>query len=383
MRASWSTNSPGSSADRAGGVIDSQRPRARQWLASDFTELTDGASFDVVIIGSGYGGSMAAHHLAGLERDGKPLSIALLERGREYVEGEFPAETGDLPLHTRIAGAGSPEPRGNLAGLFDVRVGGDVSALVGSGLGGTSLINAGVMLRPAPDVLATGWPESMRPDTLDPHFDACETLLGAAARTSLPPKYHALRQLDPANTRPASITIAEAETERFDACNGCGNCATGCNFGARKSLDVMLLAEAKRTSAAFSCFTGAAVQHIRRGPGGDRRWRVEVRPTARGLSRRYSRPVTIGARYVVVAAGTFGSTELLMRSASADLAFSPMLGRSFSANGDALAFVHAGATTVQALASGAAPASSRWAPKMAATSRPCCAARRPRSATSP
>src|ERR1700730_6902573 len=93
--------------------------------------------YDVVIVGSGYGGGVAASRLA---RAGK--RVAILERGREFVTGEFPARFPDLRSEMQLSGKrlrlGSP------AGLYDVRLGDDMHVLVGCGLGGGSLINAGV-----------------------------------------------------------------------------------------------------------------------------------------------------------------------------------------------------------------------------------------------
>ncbi len=336
------------------------RPKGRHWLSVSLLDLaarlqdttSDEPDFDVIVIGSGYGGSIAVHHLAGLERDGGPLSVAVLERGREYVEGEFPAETGDLPLHTRFTSPDATRASGMLDGLFDFRFSGDVSALVGSGLGGGSLINAGVMLRPRPEVFDARWPEALRNGELQPMFDECEQLLGAAPLDPLPQKFRALNALGSGDARAAPVTIATSSDDVFSACNYCGNCATGCNFGAKRSLDAQLLAEARRSNPGLEIFTGATVQRIAPGEG-RRRWRVEVAHTASNLRKRYPEPLTVSARWVIVAAGTFGSTELLMRSRSDAFELSPMLGTRFSSNGDMLAVSYDHRTRSDALATGA------------------------------
>src|SRR5204862_5525491 len=75
--------------------------------------------YDVVVVGSGYGGGVAASRLA---RAGK--RVAVLERGREFVTGEFPARFPDLRSELQLTGKrlrlGSP------AGLYDVRLGEDI-----------------------------------------------------------------------------------------------------------------------------------------------------------------------------------------------------------------------------------------------------------------
>jgi cholesterol oxidase len=108
--------------------------------------------YDVVVVGSGYGGGVAAARLA---RAGK--RVAVLERGREFVTGEFPSRFPDLRHEMQLTGkrlrTGSP------AGLYDVRLGEDMHVLVGCGVGGGSLINAGVALRPDARVFRDAvWP---------------------------------------------------------------------------------------------------------------------------------------------------------------------------------------------------------------------------------
>jgi hypothetical protein len=121
--------------------------------------------FDVVIVGSGYGGSIAAQQLAGLKNlEGKPLKIAILERGSEYLPGMFPSAFADLPKHVRFARQSTGKVTGELEGLYDIRLGDDVNALVANGLGGGSLINAGVMLEPNFNSFESDLPQSLISD---------------------------------------------------------------------------------------------------------------------------------------------------------------------------------------------------------------------------
>ena len=84
------------------------------------------------MVGSGYGGGVAASRLARIG-----LSVAVLERGREYLPGEFAESLLAASTSTQINTGGRRV--GPADALFDVRVGKDVHALVGCGLGGTSL----------------------------------------------------------------------------------------------------------------------------------------------------------------------------------------------------------------------------------------------------
>ena len=337
---------------------------ATTWLSCDLAELADDLGlaartgpdgpvdgdddFDVVIIGSGYGGSIALHALAGGAGDGQPLRIAMLERGREYVPGAFPSSEADLAGVTRFSTFGSGTVRGEAAGLFDLRVGADVNVVLASGLGGGSLINAGVMEPPLPTVFADKrWPRPLRDDPPSADdFAAVQALLGATSSKWLDRRQTAMERLDKLGTatvQPVHITVASAAGADGDIsrCIGCGDCATGCNFKAKLSVDVTLIADARRRHAAdlLRVVTGASVVGLGKRPS--RGWQVEVVHTEPGMRRHQTGGYSYKLRTarVIVAAGTLGSTELLMRARAGGLALSPRLGSGFSTNGDLLSLV--------------------------------------------
>src|SRR4029079_1490810 len=118
------------------------------------------ARYDVIVVGSGYGGGVAASRLS---RAGK--SVAVLERGREGLTGSFPPRFSDLKNEMQVTG--KRLRTGPTSALFDVRLGEDMHVLVGCGLGGGSLINAGVALRPHAAVFAyAAWPGQIVQDGL-------------------------------------------------------------------------------------------------------------------------------------------------------------------------------------------------------------------------
>ena len=344
---------------------------------SDPAEDTAAAHFDLVIVGSGYGAAVAARELAGCRPEGsdQPLSICILERGHEYLSGAFPSRLADLAGHVRFSTAAQATPRGVRTGLFDLRLGHDAMALVASGVGGGSLINAGVMLRPLPGVMqAAPWPTAIRNDDgLDPHFDTVSEWLGAgtplAANTvagtafAALQKTAALRRIGGAATVDVPITVAlQSGTESIDGvalnpCIKCGDCATGCNHGAKISLDVGLLAQACRTEG-VALYTGATVLRLEK-RAAEAGWVVVVQHTDDKLRLRQHTPFRLRARRVVLAAGTFGSTEILLRSRQHGLALSPMLGRRFSTNGDVIASVHGQQFEVNAVANEDTPPEAR------------------------
>jgi cholesterol oxidase len=241
-------------------------------------------------------------------------------------------------------------------GLFDVRVGNDVSALLASGLGGGSLINAGVMLAPHASVFQESrWPARIRADAADPAawsalFAEARKMLGAAPVPAGPAPFAKLAALEalgraagPVATlvRPP-ITVALQAQRSTDgvalrACVECGDCATGCNHGAKESLDLNLLARAQRRGAQI--YTGATVLKLVRCEGAfESLWQVHVVHTDDKLRRRAGGALVLRARKVILAAGTFGSAEILLRSettgAHTPRLFSAKLGAQFSANGD-------------------------------------------------
>lgn len=363
-----------------GKGVEDMRPGETAWLSRGFEallyDLENGAApgiFDVLIVGSGYGGAVAAAELAGCRNDrGEAVSVCLIERGREYLPGMFPARLADLPGHVRFTTDGAAQPRGRREGLFDLRIGPDVNAVVANGLGGGSLINAGVMDAPLAQAF-DGWPGSIQQDLDEAFFDQVSALLGASKGQTIerhpdgvPQKYVALRALargvgkGQGEFRPARITVAMAtapnkEGVLLEKCKRCGDCATGCNHGAKISLDVNLLVKAERAGARI--YTGATVLRIERDR--DSLWALETVHTDRQLRERQRRPATLRARKVILAAGTFGSTEILLRSRSESLRFSPRLGQRFSSNGDAIAVAFKQKLEVNAAADESVPPDDR------------------------
>jgi cholesterol oxidase len=337
--------------------------RTGRWLSQDLSALHELQSlmpdliFDALIVGSGYGGSMAAAELSGLcdEKTGRPWRAGLLERGREHLPGMFPSEASDLPNHIRWSTPNAQKPRGSRSGLLDLRIGTDVSALLANGLGGGSLINAGVMEKPrwtSSDALQQAPLTPELRDELDQLFDGVKCRLGAADiagdnNIRLHPhvekngdlrKTASLQSLDPATFRPAAITVAMQTAGLYTQCSLCGDCMTGCNNNSKKSLDTNLLVEAKKSG--LQVYTGASVLWFERDES--QVWNVIVAFTDEHVRLRNG-PIKIKTRNLIVSAGTFGSTELLKTSqeqSKGKLQFSSTLGTQFSCNGDNILGLH-------------------------------------------
>lgn len=332
---------------------------ATEWLAAGvenlFLEVEQGMAreVDVLIVGSGYGGAVAAATLAGCAReDGQKARVVVLERGREHLPGSFPEGASALPGHIRWSGPGMSGPQGRREGLFDLRIGPDINALVANGLGGGSLINAGVMLEPDAGTIErlqlgadlAGYMAETRAMLDTPVSNTIESH-PAHADDKGPLKYHALRHLagkmgPKAQFKAVPISVAMASGPNsagvaMDACIQCGDCATGCNHNAKLSLDSNLLVKARVQGAEI--YTGATVLKLEPAGGG---WLLHVVYTDDKLRRRHTSPFKIRARKVILAAGTFGSTEILLRSRSGKLDMPLRLGQGFSGNGDMIAVAY-------------------------------------------
>jgi choline dehydrogenase-like flavoprotein len=301
---------------------------------------------DIAVVGSGYGGAVAAARFAGATAKGRgePLKVWLLERGREFVPGAFPERLGDLPGQVRVNW--QRRTRGRREALFDLRIGEDVSALLGNGLGGGSLINAGVLARPASEVFRRApWPQQFAGEALEPYFAKVETMLGAQPLPGrAPAKLVALNRLA-ANIRGgraerAKIAVTfekgkNAAGVEQEACIHCGDCFSGCNHWAKNTLAMNYLPLARARGARL--FTGVTALSV--SPAGEH-WALELEFTDPQLRRRFGTELPrLRARRVILAAGAYGSTAILLRSKERgfDRLSKNRLGGHFSTNGDMIA----------------------------------------------
>ncbi|MEM5345693.1 alpha/beta fold hydrolase [Paraburkholderia azotifigens] len=311
-------------------------------LSSALSAMKD--HYEVVVVGSGYGGAIAASRMARAKR-----SVCLLERGREFMAGDFPATqlegVAQVQYNTGVAQIGSP------LALLEVHVNPDVNVVVGCGLGGTSLINANVALKPDERLWDDPrWPDAVRADkaNLDVCYARATRMLGAMP---VPDDYPDLPKLDALALSakrldmskrfyrpPITVTFEDGKNAAGvdqNRCVGCGDCNSGCNHGAKNSTHMNYLPDAVAHGAQI--FTGAAVHSVVRDEARGV-WRVRYQPA--DLKRElYDAPeMFVTADVVILSAGTLGSTAILLRSQEAGLPVSKQLGEHFTGNGDVLAF---------------------------------------------
>jgi cholesterol oxidase len=307
--------------------------------------------YDVIVVGSGYGGGVTASRLS---RAGK--RVAVLERGREIQTGEFPQKFGELKNEFQVTGKNFRT--GSEQAIYDVRLGKDMHVLVGCGLGGGSLVNAGVSLIPDRRVFTDdAWPGQVAQDgTLEEGYRRAEQWL----RPTSDPRAREMTKygvLDRARQGMDAEIVAPRLAVSFEdtinpagvhqaACTRCGDCCGGCNVGAKNSVAMTYLPDAVRHGAEL--FTGLKVDTVRKRADGT--WQVFAK--AIGPDRGAMQDVTLEAPVVVLAAGTLGSTEIMLRSREAGLSVSDRLGQRFSANGDIIAFGYGSKSVVNGIGTG-------------------------------
>ena len=237
--------------------------------------------------------------------------------------------------------------------------------MVGCGLGGTSLINAGVALRPPAWVFDDErWPAELRgrgTDALAPYFERAERMLGSTPYPedwSEPAKLAALdvaaEGVGATVERPRINVTFEPGVNAAgiyqEACTLCGDCVSGCNHNAKNTVLVNYLPDAVAHGAEIFCET--PVRTVRPASGGRRGWIVSFDAPGEGRRRLGAPASFVFAGVVVLAAGTLGSTQILMRSRTEGLAVSPRLGTRFSGNGDVLAFAYDAEIPVRGIGTG-------------------------------
>lgn len=313
-------------------------------LSKPFTELKP--EYDVIVIGSGYGGSIAASRFS---RAG--LKVCLLEKGKEFQPGDYPDTLMEAQKEMQL-NTDRREARKN--GLYDFHISENITVFKGCGLGGTSLVNANVAIRPEPRVFEDArWPANLRNNmqSLDEGYQRATEMLKPSpypANSNGYPeleknkamKLSAEKMNQPFYYPNINVNFSvEGEANHVGVeqhkCVNCGDCVTGCNYAAKNTLIMNYLPDAVNHGAEIYCNIG--VEYIELVAD---KWLVSFNVFHSDRDKFKAPLMFVRAANVIVSGGSLGSTEILMRSRQRGLSLSGMLGKSFSGNGDFLGFAY-------------------------------------------
>lgn len=273
--------------------------------------------FDVVVIGSGFGGSTAALRLVE-----KGYQVAVLEAGRRFDADTLPTTSWRLRQFLWAPALGC-------YGIQRISLLKDVMILSGAGVGGGSLNYANTLyepLGPFYDDEQWGHITDWRAE-LAPHYDQAKRMLGVVEYPHVTPSDEVMREVaeemgvgDTFHPTPVGVFFGEPGVEvddpffggagpRRTGCIECGQCMTGCRHGAKNTLLTNYLYLAEQAGAEVHPLT--TVTTVRRD---GERWAVDTVRTGHPLRRgRARRTTTFTADHVVFAAGTMGTQRLLHR----------------------------------------------------------------------
>ncbi|MFF2008185.1 GMC family oxidoreductase N-terminal domain-containing protein [Streptomyces sp. NPDC058195] len=306
--------------------------------------------YDVIVVGSGFGGAVSALRLTE-----KGYRVGVLEAGRRFTRSELPRNSWDLKNFLWAPALG-------LYGIQRIHLLGNVMVLAGAGVGGGSLNYANTLYEPLAPFFddpqwkdITDWHEE-----LAPYYDQAKRMLGVRINPTMTPSDVHLKAAaqamgigDTFHLAPVGVFFGDGEdgdgtaTARpggevpdpffggvgpsRKACTECGECMTGCRHGAKNTLNENYLHLAQKAGAVIHPMTSVvAVTGNTRGG-----YAVKTLPTD---NRKKGKGRTFTAREVVIAAGTYGTQTLLHRMKDTGLLplISPRLGELTRTNSEGL-----------------------------------------------
>jgi len=323
--------------------------------------------FDVVIIGSGFGGSINACRLSAAGQ-----KVLVLERGRWWKPpaepnnpvdmSQFPADATPYPRSPEDPWVWSPSDPAKHHGWIEFHFWPHMAVATAAGVGGGSLVYANVSAIPPAITFEQGWPAGVDRDTLLPYYERAGKVLDVQKLpdNQLTQRYLLVQQaageigdaerfdklelavtfseawnyqlkdpFDNSHTKPFTNQFGHAQ----GTCVHCGNCDLGCQVLAKNTLDLNYLWQAQQQGTEVRALS--MVSHV--SPEGEG-YRVHY-STIDNATDTITDGFSVTGRRVILAAGSLGSTELLLRSREQFGTLpnvSDALGGQWSANGDYL-----------------------------------------------
>lgn len=273
-------------------------------------------NFDVVIVGSGFGGSVAALRLTE-----KGYRVAVLEAGRRFADDEFAKTSWDLRKYLWA-------PQLKCFGIQRIHTLRNVMVLAGAGVGGGSLVYANTLYRPLKPFYEdrqwahiTDWQ-----DELEPFYDQASRMLGVVTNPTTTPSDVVMQKVakdmgveDSYHPTPVGVFFGEPGKTADDpyfggagpqrtGCTECGSCMSGCRVGAKNTLVKNYLYLAEKLGAQVFPLTTVTKLHEH-----DGKWTVDTKMTGGKATKSFT------ADQVVVAAGTWGTQQLLHKAKASTL----------------------------------------------------------------
>ncbi len=279
--------------------------------------------FDVLVIGSGFGGSVTALRLTE-----KGYRVGVLEAGARFGDQDLPATSWDLPKYLF-------RPEAGCYGIQRIDQLKDCMILSGAGVGGGSLVYANTLYQPPQPFFddpqwrdITDWRSE-----LEPYYDQARRMLGVVENPLRTPADDVMEKVatdmgvgDTFHPTPVGVFFGapgqapgESVPDPYfggagpvrNPCIGCGECMTGCRHNAKNTLVKNYLYLAEQNGAkVLPLTTVTRVSPRSTGPGGG--YDVRVRFT-KAKARRRSASRTLSAEQVVFAASALGTQRLLHR----------------------------------------------------------------------
>jgi cholesterol oxidase len=304
-------------------------------------------NWDFIIIGSGFGGSITACRLAQ-----KGQRVLVLERGRRWVQKDYPI---------REPWIYDPDEPAKRNGWIDFRAFGRMNVVQGAGIGGGSLIYANISVEARPELFEKPWGGQISYENLKPYYDRVAKFMNVqrVPENQVPARYELMKRAAAAKGwgerfGPVELCVefdpdfdmnnyspndeAGAFSKKYKnqhgidvgTCVHCGNCDIGCRHDAKSTLDKNYIPVAEKHGAEFRALHVVRMIEPSNGGYAVHFDRIENKTLIRGKE---------SAKQVIVACGSLGSTELLLRCRDEFKTLpniSRRLGRNWTSNGDFL-----------------------------------------------